>query len=137
MRSFFEEFKKFILRGNVVDLAIGIIIGTAFGKVVDSMVKEIFMPVIGVITGGFDVSGQTVTLYKDAKLGWGEFLQTIITFLIVGFCMFLVVKGMNALHKYLLKDEENKPQEATPTEKLLMEIRELLKEQHSKDMPTT
>lgn len=137
MKSFFEEFKKFILRGNVVDLAVGIVIGTAFGKVVDSLVKDIFMPVIGVITGGFDVSGQTVTLYKDAKLGWGQFTQTIITFLIVGFCMFLVVKGMNALHKYLLSDAEANPQELTPTEKLLTEIRDILKEQPPKTAPAT
>jgi large conductance mechanosensitive channel len=135
MRSFIEEFKKFILRGNVVDLAVGIVIGAAFGKVVDSLVKDMFMPIIGVITGGFDVTGQTLTLYKDAKLGWGQFIQTIITFLIVGFCMFLVVKGMNSLHKYLLKNEETKPQEATPTEKLLTEIRDLLKEQQPKDKP--
>jgi large conductance mechanosensitive channel len=132
MRGFFEEFKKFILRGNVVDLAVGIVIGTAFGKVVDSLVKDIFMPIIGLITGGFDVSGQTLTLYKDAKLGWGQFFQTIITFLIVGFCMFLVVKAVNTLHKYLLKDEEAKPQEASSTDKLLTEIRDLLKDQQSK-----
>jgi large conductance mechanosensitive channel len=137
MRGFVEEFKKFILRGNVVDLAVGIVIGAAFGKVVDSLVKEIFMPIIGVITGGFDVSGQTVTLYKDAKLGWGQFVQTIITFLIVGFCMFLVVKGMNSLHKYFLKDEEAKPQEPTPSEKLLAEIRDLLKEQRTQEKPST
>jgi large conductance mechanosensitive channel len=137
MRGFIEEFKKFILRGNVVDLAVGIVIGSAFGKVVDSLVKEIFMPIIGVVTGGFDVSGQTLTLYKDAKLGWGQFTQTIITFLIVGFCMFLVVKSVNTLHKYLLKDEEAKPLEATPTEKLLAEIRDVLKDQQLKTKPTT
>lgn len=128
MRSFLEEFKKFILRGNVVDLAIGIVIGTAFGKIVDSLVKDIFMPIVGLATGGFDVSGQSVTLYKDAKLHWGSFVQTLISFMIVGFCMFLVVKGVNALHKYVLKDEETKPVEPTATEKLLTEIRDLLKQ---------
>lgn len=124
-----QEFKKFILRGNVVDLAIGVVIGTAFSKIVDSLVKDIFMPIIGVMTGGLDVSGQTLTLYKDAKLGWGNFLQTVITFIIVGFCMFLVVKGINALHRYVLKDDEAKVVEPTATEKLLAEIRDLLKEQ--------
>ncbi len=128
MRSFFEEFKKFILRGNVVDLAVGIVIGTAFGKIVESLVRDIFMPIVGLATGGFDVSAQSVTLYKDAKLAWGAFAQTLITFVIVGFCMFLVVKGMNALHKYILKDDEVKPAELTPTEKLLTEIRDLLKQ---------
>ena len=115
MRSFFEEFKKFILRGNVVDLAIGIIIGTAFGKVVDSMVKEIFMPVIGVITGGFDVSGQTVTLYKDAKLGWGEFLQTIIT----------RVDANDEIYKKILDDEDFR---ATLGEFYLRKVYERLRE---------
>ncbi len=128
MRSFFEEFKKFILRGNVVDLAVGIVIGTAFGKIVESLVRDIFMPIVGLATGGFDVSAQSITLYKDAKLAWGVFAQTLITFVIVGFCMFLVVKGMNALHKYILKDDEVKPAELKPTEKLLTEIRDLLKQ---------
>src|SRR5262245_18753917 len=128
MRSFFEEFKKFILRGNVVDLAVGIVIGAAFTKIVESMVQDIFMPVLGLITGGFNVSGQKLTLYREAELKWGNFVQTLITFLIIGLCMFLVVKGINALHKYVLKDEEAKPPlEPTPTEKLLTEIRDLLK----------
>jgi large conductance mechanosensitive channel len=128
MRSFFEEFKKFILRGNVVDLAVGIVIGTAFGKIVDSLVKDIFMPVIGLLTGGFNVSGQAITLYKDAKLHWGAFVQTSLSFVIIGFCLFLVVKGVNALHKYVLKDDETKVVEPTATEKLLTEIRDLLKQ---------
>jgi large conductance mechanosensitive channel len=129
MRPFFDEFKKFILRGNVVDLAVGIVIGTAFGNIVSSLVKDIFMPLVGVMTGGFDVSGLSVTLYKDAKLNWGNFVQTLITFMIVGFCMFLVVKGVNALHKYVLKDDGTAaPVEPTVTEKLLTEIRDLLKQ---------
>jgi large conductance mechanosensitive channel len=137
MRSFFEEFKKFILRGNVVDLAVGIVIGTAFGKIVDSLVKDIFMPIVGVLTGGLDASGLTITLYKDAKLYWGNFVQALITFLIVGFCMFLVVKGVNALHKYVLKDEEAKVVEPTPTEKLLTEIRDLLKQNAGGNVPAS
>ncbi|HEY1189265.1 MAG TPA: large conductance mechanosensitive channel protein MscL [Gemmata sp.] len=129
MWSFFTEFKKFILRGNVVDLAVGVVIGTAFGRVVESLVRDIFMPVVGLFLGGFDVSAQSVTLYRDAKLAWGAFAQTLITFVIVGFCMFLVVKGVNVLHKYVLKDESGAPVvEPTPTEKLLTEIRDLLKQ---------
>ena len=136
MPSFFQEFKKFILRGNVVDLAVGVVIGTAFGKIVDSLVRDIFMPVVGVITGGFDVSAQTLTLHGDAKLAWGMFVQSLITFVIVGFCMFLVVKGMNALHKYVLKDDSPAAlPEPTPTEKLLMEIRDLLKQQNPPPAP--
>jgi large conductance mechanosensitive channel len=116
------EFKKFILRGNVVDLAVGVVIGAAFTKIVDSLVKDIFMPIVGLLTGGFDISGQSFTLYGDAKLYWGNFAQTLITFVIVGFCMFLVVKGMNAMNK----PEEAKPTEPTASEKLLTEIRDLL-----------
>ena len=129
MRSFFEEFKKFILRGNVVDLAVGVVIGTAFTKVVDSLVKDIFMPTISVATGGFDVSKRVLHLGGDANLAWGAFLQTVINFVIIGFCMFLVVKGMNALHRYVLKEEGTAPApEPPPTEKLLAEIRDLLKQ---------
>jgi large conductance mechanosensitive channel len=128
MRAFFEEFKKFILRGNVVDLAVGIVIGTAFGRIVDSLVKDIFMPLVGVMTGGLDVSRQTLHLYGDAYLAWGSFLQAIINFVIIAFCMFLVVKGVNALHEYVLKDGAAAVVEPTPTEKLLTEIRDLLKQ---------
>lgn len=125
--SIVQEFKKFILRGNVVDLAVGIVIGAAFGKIVDSLVKDIFMPIVGVLTGGFDVSSQKLTLYKDAALGWGNFVQTIITFLIVGWCMFLIVKGMNSLQKRVGEEPKAVLPEPTPTEKLLAEIRDLLK----------
>lgn len=122
-----EEFKKFILRGNVVDLAVGVVIGTAFTKIVDSMVADLFMPVVGVMTGGLDISQMRLHLYGSAYLGWGKFLQTVINFVIIGFCMFVVVKGINALHKYVLKEEAKTVTEPTPTEKLLTEIRDLLK----------
>ena len=128
MRSFFEEFKKFIMRGNVVDLAVGLVIGAAFTAIVNSMVKDLFMPIIGLITGGFDVTGQSVILYGDAKLGWGNFVQAVISFLIVAFCMFLVVKGMNKL-KESRATQPAPPPEPSPTEKLLGEIRDLLKHQ--------
>ncbi|MFO0822655.1 MAG: large-conductance mechanosensitive channel protein MscL [Gemmataceae bacterium] len=131
-----EEFKKFILRGNVVDLAVGVVIGTAFTKIVDSLVADIFMPIVGVITGGIDISQQQLHLYGAAYLGWGRFLQTVLNFIIIGFCMFLVVKGINALHKYVLKVEEDKPKEVTPTEQLLTEIRDLLKQRNvATDLP--
>lgn len=124
-----EEFKKFILRGNVVDLAVGVVIGSAFTKIVDSLVSDLFMPIVGVLTGGVDVSQMRLHLYGDAYLGWGKFLQTVLNFLIVGFCMFMVVKGINALHKYVLKAEAAAPPpEPSTTEKLLTEIRDLLKE---------
>lgn len=127
MTKFIEEFKKFILRGNVIDLAIGVVIGAAFAKIVDALVGDIFMPIVGLLTGGFDISGQSLTLYGDAKLHWGHFLQTVVNFIIIGFCLFLVVKGMNVLQARMKKAEEAKPApEPTPTEKLLAEIRDLL-----------
>lgn len=128
MRSFFEEFKKFIMRGNVVDLAVGLVIGAAFTTIVSSLVKDIFMPIIGLITGGFDVSGQSVTLHGDAKLGWGNFVQSVISFIIVAFCMFLVVKGMNKLKEARASEAVPAP-ELNLTEKLLTEIRDLMKQQ--------
>jgi large conductance mechanosensitive channel len=127
MTRFLDEFKTFILRGNVVDLAVGVVIGAAFGKIVDSVVADLIMPIIGVLTGGLDLSGMTITLYGNATLGWGKFLQTVINFVIIGFCIFLVVKGVNTLHYRFRKDEAAKPPEPTPTEKLLAEIRDLLK----------
>jgi large conductance mechanosensitive channel len=126
MRPFLDEFRKFILRGNVVDLAVGVVIGAAFGKIVESLVADVFMPVVGVLTGGFNVADQSLRLYGDATLKWGNFLQTVINFVIVGFCMFLVVKGMNRLHLGILR-HDTPPPEPTPTEKLLTEIRDLLK----------
>ncbi len=129
MRPFFEEFKKFILRGNVVELAVGIVIGTAFSKIIESLVKDIFGPIIGVTTGGLDVSEQKLHLYGNAYITWGAFLQALINFIIIGFCMFLVVKGVNALHRYVLKGEGEKQPDPTETEKLLTEIRDLLKQQ--------
>ncbi len=132
MRSFLEEFKKFILRGNVVDLAVGIVIGTAFSGVVAALVKNIFMPVVGLATGGVSISARSTHLPGGAMLEWGQFLQTVVNFLIIGFCMFLVVKGFNTLNKYVLKDNEPaKPAEPTPSEKLLAEIRDLLKQNAS------
>lgn len=125
--NFFEEFKKFILRGSVIDLAVGIVIGTAFSAIVNSLVGDIFMPIIGLLTGGFDVSGQQIHLYKDAVLHWGKFVQMVLNFIIIGFCLFLVVKGANVLYHRLLHEEGGTPPEPTATEKLLTEIRDLLK----------
>jgi large conductance mechanosensitive channel len=133
MRSFFDEFKKFIMRGNVVDLAVGIVNGAAFTAIVNSMVKDIFMPIIGLITGGFDVSRESID-YKDAKIGWGQFVQSIISFVIIGFCMFLVVKGMNKMKDKGWMDKPA-PAEPTSTEKLLAEIRDLLKQQTGSPPP--
>jgi len=134
-----EEFKKFIMRGNVVDLAVGVIIGLAFGAIVNSLVNDIIMPIIGAIAGGLDFSNYYLPLsskvqqgiaYADAKkegavLGWGQFLTVALNFLIIASVLFLVVRGMNKLKK---EQPPEPAQEPTPEVKLLTEIRDLLKD---------
>lgn len=135
-----QEFKKFALRGNVMDLAIGVIIGVAFGKIVDSLVADIIMPVIGRIFGGLDFSNYFFGLtsaasqaptYDAAKkagatLGYGQFITVTVNFIIIAWVLFLVIKGMNTLFK---KEEAAPPPPAPPTkdQELLTEIRDLLK----------
>jgi large conductance mechanosensitive channel len=135
-----RKFKKFALRGNVVDLAVGVIIGVAFGAIVSSLVGDIIMPIIGAVTGGLDFSNYYLPLsakvqaglaYADAKkqgavLGWGQFLTVTLNFLIIAWVLFLAIKGINKLQK----PEPAAP--AAPPEppaevRLLTEIRDLLK----------
>jgi large conductance mechanosensitive channel len=134
--AMYHEFKKFIMRGNVVDLAVAVVIGAAFSKIVESLVKDMFMPIVGLVTGGLDLSKEELTLYRDARLGYGNFLQAIINFVIVGFCMFLVVKAINRLKEFRAAEAESAaPPEPTASEKLLAEIRDLLKAQHGPAAP--
>ena len=139
MKKFFNEFKTFAMRGNVLDMAIGVVIGAAFGKITTSVVNDIIMPMIGLITGGIDLTQWNILLNSAAveagadpvTLGIGNLLAVILDFIIVAFAMFLLVKGINKLHSLGKKDEEPAPEEpAAPTaEELLTEIRDLLKEQ--------
>lgn len=119
------EFKEFVMRGNVLDMAVGVIIGGAFGKIVTSLVNDILMPVLGILTGGIDFTGLKATI-GDANITYGQFVQSVIDFVIIAFCIFLMIKGMNKLNK---KKEEPAPEApAGPTqEELLAEIRDLLK----------
>ncbi|GEP09626.1 large conductance mechanosensitive channel protein MscL [Methylobacterium gnaphalii] len=134
-----EEFKKFALRGNVVDLAVGVIIGAAFGAIVTSLVQDIIMPIIGAVTGGLDFSNYYVALsskvtpglaYGDAKklgavVGYGQFLTLAVNFTIVAFVLFMVIRAMNKLKT----KEEAKPEavaEVPADVKLLTEIRDIL-----------
>ncbi|MDR3441873.1 MAG: large-conductance mechanosensitive channel protein MscL [Legionella sp.] len=121
--SFLQEFKSFALKGNVVDLAVAVIIGTAFGKIVSSLVSGIIMPLIGLLLGGVNITGKTFTV-GDAVLKWGEFLQTIIDFTIISFSIFIAIKCMSLLKKQV----EKQAVEPTREEVLLTEIRDLLKE---------
>ena len=118
-----SEFKKFISRGNVDDMAVGVIIGPSFGKIVTSLVTDILMPAIGVILGGLDFSNLSVK-FGDATIAYGLFIQTIIDFLIISMCIFIMVK---IFEKFKTKEEE-KPKEKSDDIKLLEEIRDLLKE---------
>lgn len=131
----FQEFKKFAMRGNVVDLAVGLVIGGAFGKIVTSFVNDILMPPIGLAIGGVDFRNLNITI-KEAvgetaavTLNYGNFIQTVIDFIIIAFAVFMVVKAMNRLQK----KEEAKPAPVAevPIEvKLLTEIRDLLNKEN-------
>lgn len=133
MKKFFEEFKKFISRGNVVDLAVGMIMGTAFTAIVSSLVDSVLMPLLGAIIGGIDLSNLSVTIPwslsgEPPVLHYGAFLQAIINFVLIAFCIFLMIKAINMLSK---KKEEapKEPPKPTKEEELLTEIRDLLKAQ--------
>ena len=125
-----KEFKEFIARGNVMDLAVGVIIGGAFGKIVTSIVDDILMPLIGMVIGGIDFTG-LVWKIGEAEVKYGNFIQNVIDFLIVAFCIFLIVKGINKASKKLSKKqaEEEKPEPIIKSDEviLLEEIRDLLK----------
>ena len=137
--SFIQDFKAFALKGNVVDMAVGVIIGGAFGKIVTSIVNNIIMPPIGVITGGVDFTDLKLVIKEAEKAGdeviaeavtlnYGQFIQDVVDFLIIAFCIFLMVKGIAALSRK--KEESAAPApapEPSAEEKLLTEIRDLLK----------
>jgi large conductance mechanosensitive channel len=107
-----QEFKTFIQRGNVIDLAVAVIIGAAFGKIVASLVGDVIMPLIGIVTQGVNISSLNLTL-GEAVLKYGAFLQAVIDFLIIAFCVFLLVKAINALNVQKLLAGEPKPAELT------------------------
>lgn len=119
-----SDFKAFISRGNVVDMAVGVVIGAAFGKIVTSLVNDIIMPVVGMIVGGIDFTSLKVTV-GSATLTYGNFIQTVVDFLIVAFCIFLVVK----LFEKFKKQEEPAPAAKSDEVVLLEQIRDLLKKQ--------
>jgi len=130
--SMMKEFKEFAMRGNVVDLAVGVIIGSAFGKIVSSFVADVIMPPIGILLGGVDFSKLAFTLkgglegVEPVLLKYGMFINTVIDFLIIAFVIFMVVKGMNSMKKKEVEAPASPP--APPADvQLLTEIRDLLK----------
>jgi large conductance mechanosensitive channel len=139
-KGFFKEFKDFAMRGNVIDLAVGVVIGGAFGKITSSIVNDIIMPLISMITGGIDFSQWKIVL-KEAvvengeeiaaavSINYGTLISTILDFIIIAFAVFCMIKGLNSLHR---KKEEAPaaPPEPSAEEKLLTEIRDLMKEKN-------
>lgn len=127
-----QEFKTFIARGNVMDLAVGVIVGGAFSSIVTSLVNNILTPIIGLIIGGKDFSNLAIT-FKDTQIQYGAFIQSIIDFLIIAFCIFIMVKVVNKIMHLKKKEEEKKPEPPapvkTPEVELLEEIRDLLKKE--------
>lgn len=109
IKSFFNEFKKFAMRGNVMDMAVGIIIGAAFGKIVDSMVKDIMMPPIGLLLGKVDFSDLKLKLSDDVSINYGIFLNNVISFVIVAFAVFVLIKAVNKLQEKMIKEEAAAP----------------------------
>jgi large conductance mechanosensitive channel len=135
-----QEFKEFIARGNVIDLAVGVIIGAAFGKIVTSLVNDVIMPPIGALMNGhnfssyyFSMNGNYTLALPDAEkqglpvIGYGAFLNTVLEFLIVAGCVFLLVKGVNQIKRKFIEDPPPAP--PTKTEELLGEIRDLLRKE--------
>ncbi len=118
-----KEFKDFISKGNVMDLAIGVVIGGAFGAIVNAAVDNLLMPIVGMLTGGLDFKTLVVKV-GSAELKYGLFIQALVTFLIIALFLFTVVKALNKMKK---KEEEAAPAEPSSTDKLLMEIRDNLK----------
>ena len=132
-----EEFKKFALRGNVVDLAVGVIIGAAFGAIVNSLVGDVIMPLVGAVTGGLDFSNYFIPLSskvtaatlveakkQGAVLAWGNFLTIVINFIIIAFVLFLVIRAIGRM----VANEAENPPALSKQEQLLTEIRDLLKQ---------
>ena len=127
MKKNLSEFKKFIARGNVIDLAVGIIIGGAFSSIVTSLVNNILTPILGLALGGVDFSDLSIT-FRDTKIEYGAFIQSIIDFLIIAICIFIIIKFINKLTHIRKKEEEKIVPKKSEEVLLLEEIRDLLKD---------
>ena len=126
MKNFFEEFKKFLNRGNAIEMAIGVVIGGAFSSIVNSIINDILMPIIGVIIGGFDFTQLSIKV-GEASINYGNFIQSLVSFIAIAFVLFMIVRATNKVDEIKkkaakTKEEEAKPQEDPEDIKLLKEI---------------
>lgn len=127
-----KDFKEFAMKGNILDLAIGVVIGGAFGKIVSSLVENIIMPIVGILTGGVDLTKSFIYGSGDAQVNVGIFLQSIIDFLIIAFSIFIVLRILTKLNrKKKMEEESEKVPEVDTKEELLKEIRDLLKKEQA------
>ena len=126
MKGFLNEFKAFAMRGNVIDLAVAVVIGAAFGKIVSSLVENIITPLIGILIGGVSFTDLAYTV-GEAEITYGVFLQNIFDFIIIAFAIFLAIKALSKLQKKEEEKEEEKPKEPSEEVKLLTEIRDAIK----------
>ena len=124
MKEFLSEFKKFALKGNVIDLAVGVVIGAPFRKIVDSLVGDIVMPSVGALTGGINFSGLALTV-GEATIPYGKFIQAVVVFSIIALTLFIVIKAINKLKRK--EEAATPPPKRSPEAELLTEIRDLLK----------
>ncbi len=135
--GFIKEFKEFAMRGNVIDLAVGVIVGASFGKIVTALVDDVIMPPIGYILGGIDFANKKIVLQAadearkipEVAIKYGSFINTVIQFVIIAFCVFLLIKFINTLQRKM--GEETVKTELSKDQKLLTEIRDLLKKSNS------
>ena len=128
--SMWQDFKDFAFQGNVVDLAVAVVIGAAFGNIVSSLVENIITPIVGVLSGGVDLTGFSHTV-GDAEITYGVFLQSIFDFFVIAFFIFLAIRLLSQLNKMkVAEEEEPEEEEVIAQEALLTEIRDLLKEQN-------
>ena len=125
-----QEFKEFAMKGSLIDMAVGIIIGAAVSEMVGTLVESILMPIIGVFMGGVDFSQLSITV-GDAAIGYGAFIQALIDFLIIAFVIFMILKGINKMKRNFEEEKVAEPEEAPVDVQLLSEIRDLLKQQNS------
>lgn len=131
MKKFINEFKEFAFKGNVLDMAVGVVIGSAFGKIVTSVVNDIIMPIIGTLFSGKTFTSIAIHLRGNNYITIGNFIQNVVDFLIIAFCIFSVLKFINKFKRKAVEEEKAQEPAGPTTEELLAEIRDLLKEKNN------